>query len=77
MSPYNRIKLLNKVHIEYEATNIILRDVTHIERSDTKANVLFFNCSLQKCKALSPHFEKTVYIVVPFFTVHLSQRWYT
>lgn len=31
---YNRIKLLNKVHIEYivEATNIILRDVTHTER---------------------------------------------
>lgn len=31
---YNRIKLLNKVHIEYivEATNIILRDVTHTKR---------------------------------------------
>lgn len=70
LSPYNRIKLLSKVHIEYivEATNIILRVVSHIKRQIRyKSKALFFNSTAasQKFKALLSHSEKTMYIAVP------------
>lgn len=65
--PYNRIKL----HIEYivEATNIILRDVTHIKRQIWyKSKALLFNLTAasRKFKALFPHWENTVQSC-PFF----------
>lgn len=46
------------------------------DRSDTKAKPYSSNAS-KKIKALFPHSEKTMYVVVPFFTVPVSQKWYT